>query len=59
MVIRNLWITGGYSVAGFAAPGMPGADGTQRGGFISFRLKFDESNLLPWREVRLDRPDGL
>jgi hypothetical protein len=59
MVIRNLWITGGYNVAGFAAPGMPGADGTQRGGFISFRLKFDESNLLPWREVRLDRPDGL
>ena len=56
--MRNLWITGGYNLVGFEDPGLPGGDRTERGGFVSFRFKFDEKDGIPWRDARLDRPDA-
>jgi hypothetical protein len=56
LALKNLWLTGGYNVLGFSAPGFPGAEHTDSGPFMSFRFKFDEANLVPWRDTRLDHP---
>jgi hypothetical protein len=57
LVLKNMWLTGGYNVAGFHAPDFPAADQTARGPFISFRFKFDEKDWVPWRATRLDQVD--
>jgi hypothetical protein len=56
LALKNLWLTGGYNVLGFSAPAFPGAEHTDSGPFVSFRFKFDEGNLVPWRDTRLDHP---
>jgi uncharacterized repeat protein (TIGR01451 family) len=55
LVLRNLWVTGGYNFAGFEDESSPGADETQRGPFVSVRFKFDERRLTQWNDLRLDR----
>ena len=54
LAMKNLWITGGYNIAGFRAPDFPTNDRTERGPFVSFRFKFDEKDWIPWRATRLD-----
>ncbi|MCZ6599280.1 MAG: hypothetical protein O7A07_00400, partial [Acidobacteria bacterium] len=57
LAMKNLWITGGYNIAGFRAPDFPTNDRTERGPFVSFRFKFDEKDWIPWRATRLDLDD--
>jgi hypothetical protein len=55
LVMRNLWVTGGYNFAGLEDNEFPGAEQATEGAFLSLRFKFDEDNLLPWRNMRLDQ----
>lgn len=55
LVLRNLWVTGGYNFTGFEDDHFPGADHTESGPFLSLRFKFDEKSLTQWRDLRLDR----
>jgi uncharacterized repeat protein (TIGR01451 family) len=55
LAFRNCWITGGYNFTGLEDANFPGADNRADGPFLSLRLKFDERNLLPWQDLRLDR----
>jgi hypothetical protein len=54
LAMKNLWVTGGYNFAGLKDGQFPGADHTDSGPFVSLRFKFDEQNLVPWRDMRLD-----
>jgi len=54
LAMKNLWLTGGYNFAGLKDGQFPGAGHTDSGPFLSVRFKFDEQNLVPWRDVRLD-----
>jgi uncharacterized repeat protein (TIGR01451 family) len=55
LLLRNLWVTGGYNFAGFDDDAFPGADRTDEGAFLSVRFKFDERSLTRWGDLRLDR----
>ena len=55
LAIKNLWLTGGYNIAGFEDGDFPVADRTARGPFVSVRFKFDEQSLTNWSDLRLDR----
>jgi uncharacterized repeat protein (TIGR01451 family) len=57
LAMKNLWITGGYNIAGFRAADFPTNDHTEQGPFVSFRFKFDEKDWIPWRATRLDLDD--
>ena len=54
LAMKNLWVTGGYNFAGLKDARFPGAGQTDSGPFVSLRYKFDERNLVPWRDMRLD-----
>jgi len=54
LAMKNLWVTGGYNFAGLKDGQFPGAEHTESGPFLSVRFKFDEQNLVPWRDMRLD-----
>ncbi len=45
LLLRDLWLLGGYNVAGFDDGGMPGLDRTDEGPFLSLRFKFDEETF--------------
>jgi len=40
---KNLWLSGGYNITGFADHDLVSANFTTRGGFFRLRMKFDES----------------
>jgi len=40
---KNLWLSGGYNVTGFADRDLVSSNFTTRGGFFRLRMKFDES----------------
>jgi len=56
MAMRDVWLVGGYNVAGFDDGGFSDAGRTDRGVFAALRVKFDETTLPAWRDLRLDRP---
>jgi len=55
LVLRDLWLTGGYNLAGFEDRRFPGVDTTAKGPFFSVRVKFDERSLERLGDLRLDR----
>jgi uncharacterized repeat protein (TIGR01451 family) len=55
LLLRNLWVTGGYNFTGFDDDDFPGTDRTNEGAFLSVRFKFDERSLTRWGDLRLDR----
>jgi hypothetical protein len=56
MALRDVWLVGGYNVAGFSDGGYSDAGHTDRGVFGALRVKFDETTLSAWRDLRLDLP---
>ena len=56
LAFKNLWLSGGYNVAGFADRTFPSAENTAKGPFVSLRFKFDETSLASLKDIRLDRP---
>jgi len=42
MVVRNLWLSGGYNFIGFSSADLSGEDTTRQGPYIRLRFKFDE-----------------
>jgi hypothetical protein len=40
---KNLWLSTGYNVSGFADPDLVSSNFTTRGVFVRIRMKFDES----------------
>jgi uncharacterized repeat protein (TIGR01451 family) len=43
LVMKNLWLSGGYNITGFKDADLTGSDYTQRGGYLRLRFKFDET----------------
>jgi hypothetical protein len=56
MAIRDVWLVGGYNAAGFDDGGFSDAGRTERGFFAALRVKFDETTVQAWRDLRLDQP---
>ncbi|HKQ59748.1 MAG TPA: hypothetical protein VJS92_00605, partial [Candidatus Polarisedimenticolaceae bacterium] len=56
LAFKNLWLLGGYNVAGFSDMNFPGAEHSERGPFAGLRFKFDETSVRSWSDLRLDRP---
>ena len=56
MAVRDVWLVGGYNVAGFDDGGFSDAGRTERGFFAALRVKFDETTVQAWRDLRLDQP---
>jgi uncharacterized repeat protein (TIGR01451 family) len=56
MALRDVWLVSGYNVAGFSDGGFADAGRTDRGFFGALRVKFDETTLPAWRDLRLDQP---
>jgi hypothetical protein len=55
LALRNLWLVGGYNVAGIDDDALSGDDPLERGPFVSVRFKFDENSLSRLSDPRLDR----
>ncbi|HEX6853149.1 MAG TPA: hypothetical protein VF139_17270 [Candidatus Polarisedimenticolaceae bacterium] len=58
LVVRNLWVLGGWNVLGFRDDGFSDLDRTDRGPFVALRFKFDERTIEALQDWRLDRPHG-
>ncbi|HET9299750.1 MAG TPA: hypothetical protein VFO11_07370, partial [Candidatus Polarisedimenticolaceae bacterium] len=56
MAMRDVWLVGGYNIAGFDDGGFSDAGRTERGFFAALRVKFDETTVQAWRDLRLDQP---
>lgn len=56
LVVRNLWVLGGWNVIGFRDAGFSALDRTDRGPFVAVRFKFDERTIEALQDWRLDRP---
>ncbi len=56
LLFRDLWIAGGYNLAGFEDDHFPGVGNTSEGAFFSVRFKFDEKSVTRLGDLRLDRP---
>ena len=56
LALRDVWLVGGWNLAGFEDGNFADTGNTERGPFVSLRMKFDEESLAAWRDLRLDRP---
>jgi uncharacterized repeat protein (TIGR01451 family) len=56
LVVRNLWVLGGWNVIGFRDDAFSALDRTDRGPFVALRFKFDERTIEALQDWRLDRP---
>ncbi|MGI9134240.1 MAG: hypothetical protein ACR2I0_09920, partial [Rhodoferax sp.] len=45
MLMKNLWLSGGYNFTGLNDPDLAGANYTKSGAYVRLRFKFDETTL--------------
>jgi len=53
VLMKNMWVSGGYNWGGYRDSDFSQAQWTARGPFVSFRYKFDQESLkelLDWTE---------
>ncbi|MDF7775493.1 hypothetical protein P1X14_09555, partial [Sphingomonas sp. AOB5] len=53
--VRNLWITGGYNIAGYRDRDFEGARWTRQGFYVTARMKFDQESLSDLISPLLER----